>query len=376
MMNLAWHERFDAGLVGCILIAAVAVLAVLWPGLTLFYCGLTGHRLRTEFLSRWPVLLAFLSVTWSLWAYSLSFAPSWGSRPTAHLDVATPVAADFQAMQAASNEPENPRLVDGGGGVIGGLDFILLRGLSPQAANLEPVYPALPSRDGVPHVLFMAFQMTLFVVVPTPLFVVLARQLRGAAVMVFAVLWGTLVYAPLVHWAWGGGWLDDWGTLDSAGGLLHAGVGASALACALVCGTRGAATATVDSELSPEVPQRRVLACRGACLVWGGSLVLHSALTLTTNGATAAIAFANSHLAASAGLLAWLGTGWFVERKARPAESVIGAVAGLAAVASGCGVIVPQSALTIGIVAGVLGCLAFGFLRRRGTATGPLVVFA
>lgn len=363
-MIIEWHNRFVAGDIVWIVMAAICAFVLLWPGWTLFYYGLLGKRSLWETRNttrKGLSLLAVLSIVWCLWGYSLAFAPSWGTMPTSS-ETAAPVYNTFQEITKVADADQDETDEQGRGGVIGGSEYLGLRQMAPHTADRTSRFPTRRPFHNVPHALFLFFHMMLFIAVPTPLIVVLAERIRWWAVLLFAVLWGTAVYAPLVHWVWGDGWLKEQGALDFSGGLLQIGVGFSALAW-----TFGSGRLSADDHESPAIPKivdqaDRSVVGLGTLLLWAGAVLVYGAVAMKPNG-QAVGASLNSHLAASAGLLAWVGTAQFIRKQTHSLDYCAGVIAGLAAIAAGSGVIVPQSAIVVGIAAGICGCLTFESLH-------------
>jgi len=213
----------------------------------------------------------------------------------------------------------------------------------------------------------MAFQLGIFIAAAAPLMVALGNRLKLWVRMLFLLLWGTLVYAPIAYWIWGGGWHSA--TLDYAGGIVvQATVGFSALALALGLGRLPA-----GAPPRPQAPALPLLGA-GTMLFWAGALVCNAshALAATAGSANACIA---THLAACTGILGWAGWEWLVRGTASPTGICAGAVTGLFAIAPACGFVAPQSALLIGLTAGVVGQVAFQTVAARRDDHPLIVLF-
>ena len=186
--------RIDSGDTAWVLAATALVTAMIVPGLALFYGGMVRSKNVLGTMMHSFLILCVVSLVWVLWGYSLAFAPDKG-------------------------------------GVIGGLDWTFLSGVG---AAPHPLYAPT-----VPHVAFMIFQLLFAAFTPALIVGAFAERIRFGALVVFTVAWSLFVYAPLAHWMWGGGWLSKLGAVDFAGGtVVHLSAGASALACALVLGSR------------------------------------------------------------------------------------------------------------------------------------------
>jgi ammonium transporter, Amt family len=186
--------KIDSGDTAWVLISSALVLVMMVPGLALFYGGLVRSKNVLGTVMQTFVILAVVSILWILFGYSLAFGPDKG-------------------------------------GVIGGLDWFALSGV-----GAEPHSTYGPT---IPHEAFMLFQMMFAAITPALIVGAIAERMRFSAMVIFSALWSILVYVPLAHWIWGGGWLANWGALDFAGGaVVHISSGASALVCAFVLGKR------------------------------------------------------------------------------------------------------------------------------------------
>ena len=283
------------------ILVSAALVMLMTPALGLFYGGLVrqGNVLSTIMHSFF--ILALISVQWVLFGYSLAFGP----------DV---------------------------NGLIGGLDYVGLQGVGQTPG---------PYSDTVPHLAFMAFQMTFAVITPALISGAFAERKRFAAFALFSLLWATLVYDPVCHWVWGGGWLSELGALDFAGGtVVHITSGVSALVCALVLGRRR------GMENGPPEPHNVTMTVLGASLLWFGWFGFNAGSALAADG-LAAHAFVTTHVAASAAALTWVLVGWFRSGHPSVLGAAIGAVAGLVAITPAAGFVTPMAALVIGALAGV-----------------------
>lgn len=298
----------DSGDTAWILVSTALVL-LMTPGVGLFYGGMVRRKSVVSMLSLSFVALALISIQWVLVGYSLSF----GS------DIA---------------------------GFIGNLGFLGLRNVGMDSANLT-----------VPHLAFMAFQLAFAVVTLAILTSTMAERVKLSAFILFGLLWTTLVYDPLAHWIWGGGWLAQLGALDFAGGtVVHISSGFSALALALVIGKRRGFGDT------PMGPHSIPLTLLGAALLWFGWFGFNGGSALAANG-LAANAVVVTHISASAGALSWMAVNWL---DGRPSSlgMVSGAIAGLVAITPAAGFVTPLSSIVIGTVAGVI-CYKAMFFRIK-----------
>ena len=300
----------DSGDTAWVLVATAMVMLMI-PGVGLFYGGLVRKKDVVSMIGLSFLALALVSVQWVLVGYSLAFGTSLG-------------------------------------GFVGGLDFLGLRGVG------------MDSGDGtIPDLLFMVFQLVFAGITLAIITSAVAERVRIGSFIVFGLLWTTLVYDPLAHWAWGGGWAGELGALDFAGGtVVHISSGFGALALALVIGKR---IGFGDHNMEPHnIPMTMI----GAALLWFGWFGFNAGSALAADG-LAASAFVVTNVSASAGALAWLFASW-VRGKPSALGMVSGAIAGLVAITPAAGFVDPLSALMIGAVSGVLCYRALLFRVGRG----------
>jgi ammonium transporter, Amt family len=281
------------------LMVSAALVMLMTPGVGLFYGGLVRRKNIISMIAISFVVLAVVSIHWMVIGYSLAFGP------------------DF-------------------GGFIGNLDFLGLNGVSMDAGN--QTYPPL---------IFMAFQLFFASVTLTIITSGVAERVRLSSFIVFIILWMTVVYCPLAHWAWGGGWAQKMGLLDFAGGtVVEICSGFSALAIALVIGNRAG-----FGKYSME-PYNIPMALIGATLLWFGWFGFNAGSALAVNG-SAVNAFVTTNAAAAAGTLTWMFASWY-HGKPSSLGMVSGAIAGMVAITPAAGFVSPMIAILIGGVAGVL----------------------
>jgi Amt family ammonium transporter len=306
--------KIDAGDTAWVLICAAFVLLMTAPGLALFYGGLVRRKNALGTIMQSFILLALISVQWALWGYSLAFGPDKG-------------------------------------GLIGGLDWIGLRGVG---LDPNPDYGAT-----IPHQAFMVFQMMFAVITPALITGAFAERMKFSAFLVFTLLWATVIYAPLAHWVWAvGGWMRNLGALDFAGGtVVHISSGVSALAAALIVGRRR------GHPQEPMPPHNLPMSVTGAALLWFGWFGFNAGSALAANQ-LAASAFVVTHLAAAAAALGWMLAEWSSRGKPTVLGAATGAVAGLVAITPASGFVGPMSALVIGVGAGVF-CYAACIMKVR-----------
>jgi Amt family ammonium transporter len=281
------------------------------PGVGLFYAGLVRRKNIISMIALSFVALAVVSIFWMVIGYSLAFGP----------DI---------------------------GGVIGNLDYAFLNGVGTDSGEKE--YPPL---------VFMVFQLFFAAVTLTIITSGVAERVRLSSFIAFMVLWTALVYCPLAHWAWGGGWAQSMGLLDFAGGtVVEICSGFSALAIALVIKSRAG-----FGKYSME-PHNIPLALIGAALLWFGWFGFNAGSALGVNE-MAVNAFVATNAAAAAGTLAWMGASWY-HGKPSSLGMVSGAIAGMVAITPAAGYVTPMVSILIGGVAGLICYGAMLFRIRKG----------
>ncbi len=294
------------------ILTSSALVLLMTPGLALFYGGMVRRKNVLSTIMHSMAAIPILSVVWVIIGYSLAFGT----------DV---------------------------GGVVGGLDFLGLYGLEKEASG------------SIPTLVFVAFQMMFFVITPALISGAFAERMKFSAYAIFIILWGLLVYAPVCHWVWGGGWLGPDGSfhaLDFAGGtVVHMTAGISALVCALVIGKR-----SWWPDEAP-IPHNMTMTLIGAALLWFGWFGFNSGSALTSGG-DAGMAFMTTHLGASTGALGWLLIESIHRGKPTALGIASGLVAGLVAITPAAGFVEPWAALIIGFAAG-LGCYGAVILKSR-----------
>jgi len=195
------------------------------------------------------------------------------------------------------------------------------------------------------------------------------ERIRFGAVLWFSALWLVLVYVPVCHWVWGGGWLAGMGVLDFAGGLVvHATAGSSALVCAIVLGRRG----DFPKELSP--PHMPPMTVIGAAMLWVGWYGFNAGSALAANG-NAGMAMTVTHIAAATASLTWMAIEWKIHGKPSVVGLVTGTIAGLATITPASGFVGPVGAIVIGVAAGLVCSWAVGLIKKRFAIDDSLDVF-
>src|SRR3990170_1835103 len=285
------------------ILASAALVMLMTPGLALFYGGMVRRKNVLSTMMMSFAMLGLIGILWVLFGYSLSFGPDKG-------------------------------------GIIGGLDFL---GLNNVGQEPHPVYA-----NTVPHLAFMIYQ-AMFAIITVALFTgAVVDRIKFSSLLVFSALWLTLIYAPVAHWVWGGGWLAKLGALDFAGGaVVHINAGISALALAMLLGPRKG-----FKEKEPMEAHNIPWVMLGAGILWFGWFGFNAGSALTAGG-LASSAFVATNSAAAAAAFTWMLLSWFYHR---PTVSGIatGAVAGLVAITPAAGFVNPIMGIPIGIVASVI----------------------
>lgn len=307
--------KIDTGDTAWVLMSSALVLAMLVPGLALFYGGLVRSKNVLGTIMQSFMILAVVSLLWVLFGYSLAFGPDKG-------------------------------------GMIGGLDWV---GLSGVGAEPHPSYGPT-----IPHQAFMLFQMMFAAITPALITGAFAERKRFSSTVLFAALWSILVYIPLAHWIWGGGWLAKLGALDFAGGaVVHISSGVAALVCAVVVGKRrGYGTDYM-------APHNLPMTLLGAGLLWFGWFGFNGGSALAANG-LAVSAIVATHTAAAMAALMWCLVEWLHRGKPTVLGVASGAVAGLATVTPASGYVGLLPAMVIGFLAGTACYFAIVWKGRFG----------
>ncbi len=306
------------------LLISAALVMLMTPGLAFFYGGMVRRKNLLSTLMMSFVMLGIGGLVWVLYGYTLAFG------------------SDI-------------------GGIIGGLNFLGLNNVSQAASTTYATT--------VPHLAFMTYQ-GMFAIISVALITgAVVERIRFSTLLVFAVLWLTVIYSPVAHWVWGGGWLAKIGVLDFAGGaVVHINAGVSALALVLLLGRRKGFPG--DSVEPNNIP----LVLLGAGLLWFGWFGFNAGSALSSGG-LAASAFVATNTAAAAAGLTWMFLSW---RNRKPAAlgTVTGAVIGLVAITPAAGYVHPLAGIPIGIVAAGISYYSLLFIKTRLKLDDSLDVFA
>ncbi|MEZ5550696.1 MAG: ammonium transporter [Pseudomonadales bacterium] len=311
----------DSGSTAWILTATALVLFMTIPGLSLFYGGLVRGKNVLSVLMQCFAITCLMSLLWVVVGYSLAF--------------------DNQ-----------------GYGFIGGLGKVFMSGVGEAALSGD-----------IPEIAFALFQMTFAIITPALIVGGFAERMRFSAVLIFSALWLLLVYVPVCHWVWGGGWLGQMGVMDFAGGaVVHITAGSAAIVAAMVLGNRRGFPETAM------MPHNMTLTVAGAGMLWVGWFGFNGGSALAANG-DAAMAMFVTHTSAAAGAFTWLLCEWVRFGKPSALGVVTGMVAGLGTITPASGFVGPGGAVIIGISAGIVCFAATNYLKRTLRIDDSLDVF-
>jgi Amt family ammonium transporter len=332
------EEAALAGNNAWMLTCCALVLFMTAPGLALFYGGLVRKKNVLGVMMQCFFLMGLMTVIWALYGYSLAFG--------------------------------------GDGAYIGNFDHVFMEGVErvwdpekdsgreDKDGNIILGAPHTPMNGAIPAITFMLFQGMFFIITPALICGAYAERMKFSTMVVFTILWGTLVYCPLAHWVWGGGILafggtDSWagGALDFAGGtVVHISSGVSALVCALVLGRR---LGWGHEDMRPHNLTYTVI---GAAMLWVGWFGFNAGSELASDDLTSS-AFATTHFAAAAGAIGWAFMEWITRGKPSVLGAASGAIAGLVCITPGAGFVNLMPALIIGAAAGIVCYFACGALK-------------
>lgn len=299
------------------ILAAAGLVLLMTPGLALFYAGMVRSKNVLGTIMQSLIMISIISIEWVYIGYSMSFGP----------DV---------------------------GGFIGDLSWFALKGVTNA--------PSSDYATTIPQTVFMIYQCMFAVITPALITGAFAERVRFAPFAIFSLLWAVLVYNPVCHWIWGGGWMAalDVPVLDFAGGLVvHVTCGAAALAAILVIGPRRGYGR--DSYMPHNLPMTML----GTGLLWFGWFGFNGGSALAADS-VAATAFVATHLAGMAGMAMWTLMEWLKLGKPTTLGAASGAISGLATITPAAGFVGPNAAIAIGLIAGVVCFTAVNMKSRLG----------
>jgi Amt family ammonium transporter len=312
-VSSAWaaEAALNSGDTAWMIVSTALVMMMTPAGLALFYGGMSRYKNLLNTLAMTFVAYCLASVVWVMWGYSLAFGPDKG-------------------------------------GVIGGLDFLFLAGITP--ASLEGTIPAN---------VFALFQMTFACITVALVLGSIVDRMKFSAWILFTVLWVSFVYCPIAHWVWGKGWMASMGALDFAGGtVVHINAGVAGLVLALVLGKR------IGFGKEAMFPSSIALTALGAALLWFGWFGFNAGSALVADG-LAGSAFLVTNTSAAAAALAWMFIEWAINKKPTVLGIASGVVAGLVAITPAAGFVGLGSSILIGLAAGVLGFFSVARLKQK-----------
>lgn len=303
-----------------IMTATALVLFMTLPGLAMFYAGLVRARNVLSVLMQCFSIAAMASIVWFVVGYSLAFGE--------------------------------------GNAWIGDFSRVMLSGVERETLS-----------GGIPESLFMMFQMTFAIITPALIVGGFAERMKFSAMLLFSLIWLLLVYVPVTHWVWGGGWLSQMGLYDFAGGtVVHITAGVAALVAALVLGPRRGFPTTAMP------PHNMTMTIAGAGMLWVGWFGFNGGSALAANG-DAAMAILVTHISAATGAMTWMTIEWLRYGKPSALGLVTGMVAGLGTITPASGFVGPGGALIIGLLAGIVCFIATQYLQRVLKIDDSLDVF-
>ena len=320
---VAQAEGADTGDTAWILTSTALVLFMTLPGLALFYGGLVRAKNVLSVLMQCFVIACVVSILWVIYGYSIAFG-------------------DGGSMNAW----------------IGGLDNAFLANVTRESLS-----------GTLPESVFVMFQMTFAIITPALIVGGFAERMKFSSMLLFSVFWVSVVYFPVCHWVWGGGWLAEKGLLDFAGGtVVHITAGVAALVCALVMGNRNGFPTT------PMMPHNMTMTVTGAGMLWVGWFGFNGGSAVAANG-DAGMAMLVTHVSAACGALTWATMEWIKYGRPSALGTVTGMVAGLGTITPASGFVGPMGALVIGVSAGVVCFFATSFIKQKLKIDDSLDVF-
>ncbi|MHA1152290.1 MAG: ammonium transporter [Alphaproteobacteria bacterium] len=316
--------ELDSGDTAWLLTSTALVLFMTLPGLALFYGGLVRSRHVLSVLMHCVTVACLASILWLAVGYSLAFGNGGGANA-----------------------------------VVGGLERAFLAGVGPDTLS-----------GTIPETVFFMFQMTFAIITPALIVGAYPERVKFPAVVLFSGAWLILVYAPVTHWVWGGGWLAELGVMDFAGGIVvHTTAGVSALVFAIMLGARSGFPREVRPPHSPGMTMI------GAAMLWVGWFGFNAGSALAADG-NAGMAMLVTHISAAAASLTWMAIEWIKYGRPSLVGTVTGTIAGLATITPASGFVGPLGGLVYGVASGMLCFVAVQAIKQRFKIDDSLDVFA
>ena len=314
-------DALDSGDTAWMLTSTALVLLMTIPGVALFYGGMVRKKNVLGVVMQSFAITCLVTILWTVIGYSLAFSE--------------------------------------GSAYVGGFDRLFLKGMTVDAMS-----------GTIPESVFMTFQMTFAIITPALIAGAIAERMRFSALLWFVGLWSIVVYAPIAHWVWGGGFLGDAGVLDFAGGtVVHINSGVAALVAALVLGKR------IGYGRDNLAPHNLTYTIIGASLLWFGWFGFNAGSAVAADGA-AGMAMAVTQIAAAAAAMIWMFAEWIGHGKPSVLGIASGAIAGLVAITPAAGYVDASGALAIGATAGLVCFWGATWLKKRMGYDDSLDVFA
>ncbi|UCF32180.1 MAG: ammonium transporter [bacterium] len=309
MPGIARADALDSGDTAWMITATALVLFMTVPGLALFYGGLVRAKNVLSVLMQCFAITALMTILWTIAGYTIAFSE--------------------------------------GNAFFGSLEYAFLGNIGRDAVS-----------GTIPVMLFAMFQLTFAIITPALIIGAFAERMKFSAVLWFTSIWMLLIYAPVCHWVWVGGWLGKMGALDFAGGtVVHINAGVAGLVAALVLGRRKGYPTT------PMMPHSLTLSLVGASMLWVGWFGFNAGSELAADG-TAGMALAVTQIAAAAATLVWMFIEWIKHGTPSVLGAITGAVAGLVAITPASGFVGPMGAIAIGAVSGAVCFFGATTLKR------------
>ncbi len=304
-------DVIDSGDTSWMIVATALVMMMTPAGLALFYSGMSRYKNLLNTFAMTFVSYCLGSIIWVIWGYTLAFGPDHG-------------------------------------GMIGGLNHLFLNGIDVNSVT-----------GTIPTYVFVLFQLTFAGIAVALVLGAIVDRMKFSSWIIFATLWITLIYCPIAHWAWGGGWMGEMGALDFAGGnVVHINAGVAGLVLAMVLGKRK------GYGREAMFPSSVALTALGAALLWFGWFGFNAGSQLAADG-VAGSAFLVTNTSAAMGALAWMFAEWYFAKQPTVLGIASGVVAGLVAITPAAGFVNLQASLIIGLVAGVLGYFSVSTLKLK-----------
>jgi len=302
-------EGLDSGDTAWIITATALVLFMTIPGLALFYGGLVRTKNVLSVLMQCFAITALMTILWVVAGYTISFGE--------------------------------------GNAFMGNFGKAFLAGVGPDSLS-----------GTIPEILFSMFQLTFAIITPALIIGAFAERMKFSAMLLFTGSWMLLIYSPVCHWVWGGGWLMNLGALDFAGGtVVHINAGIAGLVAALVLGKRKGYPNTMM------MPHSLTLSVVGASMLWVGWFGFNAGSALAANG-TAGMALAVTQISTGAATLSWMFAEWMRHGKPSVLGAITGAVAGLVAITPASGFVGPMGAIAIGAISGIVCFISATTMKR------------